>query len=162
MVFAAHGLVDEFKYDVVPDALDIAVAPGFEGESLALAAALILRELIGSTGGVGIDFIRWTVDNIGPAAIGFPAGDAGGEALIGVGDAPVVLFFKFVLLGIRSWVAPQPELFGEAFTLGVVREDLERPALFIGDDVSDVLVEPDLIGRLQLAAQFLVALFLFF
>jgi len=81
---------------------------------------------------VGFDFIGWAVNDIGPAAISFPAGDAGSEALIGVGDAAVVLFFEFILFGIRSWIAAQPELFDEAFAFSVVRETIERTALFVG------------------------------
>src|ERR1017187_3303752 len=148
MVLAAHGLVDEFEHYVSANALDVAVAPGLERKSLALAAALILRELIRSTGRVGFDFIRWAVNDVRPAAIGFPAGDAGSEALIGVGDAAVVLFFEFILFGIRSWITAQPELFDEALAFSVVRETIERPALLIGDDVGNVDVQPNLVGRL--------------
>jgi hypothetical protein len=81
---------------------------------------------------------------------------------IGVGDAAVVLFFEFVFFGIRSGVATKPELFDETLALAVVREGMERTAFFVGDDVGGVDSFPDLVGRLQFAAQFLVALFLFF
>ena len=73
--------------------------------------------------------------------------------LIGVGDALVVLVFVFVLDGIRRGVAAQPELLDEIVALFVVAEALEGIALFIGDDVDDVFVQPLLV---DLAANFTV------
>ncbi len=66
--------------------------------------------------------------------------------LVGVGDALVVLFLIFVLFGVRSGVAALPEGFDEVVALFVVRELLEGGALFVGDDVDDVFVQPLLVG----------------
>ena len=48
-----------------------------------------------------------------------PAGNAGSVMLVGVGDAPVMLFLEFVFDGVRGGIAAQPELFDELFALFV-------------------------------------------
>ena len=68
---------------------------------------------------------------------------------VSVGDAAVVLFFEFVLFGVREWVAPQPELLDELFALFVGVQPLESLILLIRNDVDDVFVQPFLIRRLQ-------------
>ena len=70
--------------------------------------------------------------------------------LVGVGDAPVVLFLELVLDGIGRGVAAQPELLDELLALFVGLQALEGCLLLVGDDVGDVLVQPLLPGGLQL------------
>jgi hypothetical protein len=103
-------------------------------------------------------FIRRAEGDVDPPAVGLPSRNAGGEALVGVGDAPVVLFFKLVFLRIRRRIAPQPELLDELLALLVGRKAPERRALFVGDDVEHVLVQPLFVRAFQLLAQFLFAL----
>jgi hypothetical protein len=74
------------------------------------------------------------------AAVGLPARLAGGKMLVGVGDAPVVLFAELVLRRIGVGIAPQPELLNEGVALLVVAQVLEGLALFVGDDVGHILV----------------------
>jgi hypothetical protein len=69
--------------------------------------------------------------------------------LVGVGDALVVLFLIFVLFGIGRGIAALPEGFNEIVALFVVGELLEGGSLFVGDDVSDVFVQPLLVGLAQ-------------
>ena len=59
------------------------------------------------------------------AAVGLPAGLAGGKVLVGVGDAAVVLFAEFVVRRVGIGVAAQPELLDEGVALFVVAEDLK-------------------------------------
>ena len=59
-----------------------------------------------------------------------------------VGDAPVVLFFEFVLSSIGRGVAALPESFDEVIALFVVGQLLERAPFFICDNEGDVLVQP--------------------
>ena len=54
------------------------------------------------------------------AAVGLPAGLAGGKMLVGVSDAPVVLFAELVLWRVRIGVAAQPEVLDECVALLVV------------------------------------------
>ena len=77
--------------------------------------------------------------------------------LVGVGDAAVVLFLEFVFYGVGRGIAAQPELLDELLALFVGVQLLEGCALFVGDDVDDVFVQPLLVGRFQL---FLELLFL--
>src|SRR3954462_879988 len=95
------------------------------------------------------DFIRLAVDDVDAAAVGLPAGNAGGVVLVRVGDAFVVFLAIFIFIGVRIRIAPAPEFFDEPFAFFVGFEFLERLPLFIGDDVGDVLVEPVLVGLLQ-------------
>ena len=63
---------------------------------------------------MGVDLIGRTEHDVNLATVAFPSRDRFlWEALIRVGHAPVVLFFVFVLLGVRGGVAPQPKLFDE-------------------------------------------------
>ena len=87
------------------------------------------------------------------AAIRLPARLAGGKVLVGVGDAPVVLLAELVLRRIRIGVAAQPELLDEGVALLIVAQALEGFALFVGDDVGHFLVQPGLVGPLQLLPQ---------
>src|SRR5579864_1256247 len=87
-------------------------------------------------------FIGLAVHDVDAAAVGLPAGDACGEVLVGVGDALVVLFFVFVLFGVRRRIAALPEGLNKVVALFVVGELLKRSTLFVGDDVDHVLVEP--------------------
>src|SRR5439155_23266248 len=100
-----------------------------------------------------LDLIRRAKGNVHAAAVGLPSGDAGGEMLVGISDAAVVLFFVFVLFGVGGGIAAQPELLDELVALFVVGELHEGRALFIGDDVAHVLVEPLLVSLLQLTMQ---------
>src|SRR5665213_552253 len=60
-----------------------------------------------------------------------------------------MLLAVFVLFGVRSGIAPQPELFHELVPLFVGLQGLESLPLFIANDVADVFGEPFLVGRLQ-------------
>ena len=111
---------------------------------------------------MGLFFVGRAVGDVDAAAIGFPAGDAGGESLVGVSDAAVVLFLEFVFDGVRGGVAAQPELFDELLALFIGLQAFERGALFVGDDVGHVFIEPFAVRRLELFAQFFVSSLLFF
>ena len=67
--------------------------------------------------------------------------------LIGVGDAPVVFFFIFVVFSIWSRIAALPERLNKLVALGIRAQLLERGELFIGDDPADILVQPPLVIR---------------
>src|SRR5204862_8012081 len=104
------------------------------------------------------NLIRRHVDDVDSAAVGFPAGDAGGEVLVGVGDAAVLFFFELVFYGVSGGVTPLPESFDEVIALLVIRRLLEGGALFVRNDVSYVFIKPFFVT----AADFLLeALFVF-
>ncbi len=75
--------------------------------------------------------------------------------VVGVSDAPIVLFLIFVFFRIRSRIAPQPELLHKLLFLFVRLKPFECCLLFIGNDVKDVLVQPLLPGALQLLPELL-------
>src|ERR1043165_804517 len=62
--------------------------------------------------------------------------------LVGVCDALVVFLFELVFVGVGIRIAATPELFDKAFALVVSGQFLECLTFFVGDDVSDVLIEP--------------------
>ena len=150
VVVAALATVHKLEVDVLADALQVAVMPGFKGEGGGLAAAFVDGPLVAAAGGVGIDRVGRAEGDVDVAAVGLPAGLAGGEVLVRVGDAAVVLFAEFVLRGVRIRIAAQPEILDEGVPLLVVRERLEGLALFVGNNVGHVLVQPGLVGALQL------------
>ena len=66
------------------------------------------------------DLISRAPHDVDASAIGLPARNAGGEVLVGIGDAAVVLFLVFVLRSVGRRVAAQPELLDELVALLVV------------------------------------------
>src|ERR1700688_717890 len=99
------------------------------------------------------DFVGWAVNDVSAAAVGLPAGNARRIMLVSVGDAPVVFFLVLVFLGIRSGIAPQPELFDELLALVIRAQPFPGLPFLVGDDVGDVLIEPFPVRGLQLFAQ---------
>src|SRR5947208_2746726 len=69
--------------------------------------------------------------------------------LVSIGDAFVVLLFEFVFFSIRIWIAPAPKFFNEPFTFIIGGEFFESLSLFIGDYVSDILLQPIFVGFLE-------------
>ena len=153
VVVAALAGIHKLQFDVFTDPLDISVVPGFKGKRGCIAAALIRRPLVVAARGVGFSRIRRTPGYVDAPAVGLPARLAGGIVLVGIGDATVVLFAKFVLRRVRIGVAPQPELLDESIPLLIVAQLLEGLALLIGDDPGHVLVQPGLVSPLQLVLQ---------
>src|ERR1700674_1037000 len=87
---------------------------------------------------------------------------SGSEMLIGVRDAAVVLFFEVVVRKIGITAAAEPKLFNELLTLFVRVQLQESLALFRRDDIDSVLVEPLLVGSVQLLERLLHLSLLFF
>src|SRR6266404_3030638 len=94
-------------------------------------------------------FVRFAPGYVDAATISLPTGNAGRIMFVGIGDALVVLLTKLVFISVWIGIAPAPELFDETLTLVVGFELLERLALFISDDVRDVLVQPILVSLFQ-------------
>ena len=69
--------------------------------------------------------------------------------LVGVCDPLIILFAKFVLFGVRIWVAPPPKTLNKVFALLVGGQCLESPFLVPRDDVSDVVAQPFFIDVLH-------------
>ncbi len=67
-----------------------------------------------------------------------------------------MLFLEFVLFGVGSGVAAQPELLDEVLPLFVGVQLLEGLAFLVGDDIGDVFIQPLLVGRLQLFLELLL------
>src|SRR5947207_10851537 len=98
---------------------------------------------------MGLNGVGLAERNIDVAAVRLPARLAGGVVLVGVGDAPVVLFAELVFGGIGIGIAAQPELLDERLALLIVAQVLESLPFVIGDDVGHILLEPVLVGVLQ-------------
>src|SRR5437879_5524888 len=96
------------------------------------------------------NLIGLAVHDVNAAAVAFPARDAGGKMLVGVGDAGVVLFLVLVLFGVGSRVATLPEGLDELVAFFVVGKLFESGSFFVGDDPDDVLVEPLLVNLAEL------------
>ena len=147
--FARHGGIDEFDDDVGADAFDIAVAPLLERDRWTFCRRLLPEAAHSCRPRSGFDLVRRPVRDVDAAAIRLPSGDTGSVVLVGVSDAAVVLFLELVLDGIGRGIAAQPELLDELLALFVGLQPLEGLALFIGDDVDDVLVQPLLVRGLR-------------
>ncbi len=89
---------------------------------------------------MGFNLVRLAPGDVDAAAVGLPARNTRGIVFVGISDALVVLLTKLVLIGVRIRIAPAPELFNKALALVVGFEFLKGLTLFIGNDVSDVLV----------------------
>src|SRR5579862_2226557 len=102
---------------------------------------------------MGFDFVGWPINDVGAAAVGLPARDARRVMLVCIRDAPVMLFFELVFLGIGSGIATQPELFDELFALVIGAQPFPGLPFLVGDDVGDVLIKPLPVRRFQLFPQ---------
>ena len=80
--------------------------------------------------------------------------------LVGVCDAPVVLFLEFVLHRVRRGIAALPEGLDEIVALFVVGELPEGGALFVGDNPAHVFVQPLFVGLAYFLLESLLVLFL--
>src|SRR5262249_34691953 len=129
-----------------------------EGIGGGFATALFHGPLVGTAGGMRFNFIGGTEGDVDAPAVRLPSRNAGSVVLIGIGDAAVVLFLELVFDRVRRRVAAQPELLNELFALLVGAQTLPSSALFIRDDIRDVLVQPLAVRGLQLFAQLLFAL----
>jgi len=70
------------------------------------------------------------------------AGDAGREVLVGIGDAPIVLFLVFVLIRCRGWDRDAARRLNELVALFIVGELHEVDRSSVGDDPAHVLIQP--------------------
>src|SRR5262249_35231841 len=113
LVGAATAVVYEFDFDFLSNTFEPAITPDFKRVSFRLPAAFFRGTLIRAAHGVGIDAIGLAVHDVDPTAISAPARHAGGEVLIGIGDAPVVLFFVLVFRSVGCGITATPEIFNE-------------------------------------------------
>ena len=155
VIFAGAARVHEFDDDVVPDSVQVAVAPLFKCVGRGLAASFRSGTLIIAAGRVGFDLIGLSPDDVDPSAIGAPSGNTRSEPLVGVRDAAIVLFLELVLDRVRSGVAALPERLDELLALLVRLQLQESGALFIADDVGDFFLQPLLVGGIELFLELL-------
>ena len=66
--------------------------------------------------------------------------------LVSIGNALVVFLFEFVFVGIGIRIAPAPKFFNKPFPFIIGGQFLESLFLFIGDYVSDILLQPIFVG----------------
>src|SRR5215510_3357021 len=95
---------------------------------------------------MAFDFVRLSPGDVDSAAVSFPAGDAGSEVLVRVGDSFVILFAKFIFIGVRVRIALTPKFLDKPLSLVVGLQFLGRSSLVVCNDVSDVLFQPVLVG----------------
>ena len=98
---------------------------------------------------MSLDLVGFAPGDVDAATISLPARNTGSVMLVGVSNALVVLFAKFIFVGIRIGIAATPELFDETLALVVSGKLLEGLPLFVCDDVSDVLIQPVLVSLLE-------------
>ena len=113
VILVGHGRIDKFNGHVRTAAFEIPVAPSLIGEERGLAAAFLDIALAGAARSMGIILVRRAELDIDLPAVGFPAGNARSETVIGPRDAAIVLFLELVFFGVRGRIAAQPELLDE-------------------------------------------------
>ena len=90
-VFAGTCRVDEFNFNILADAFQMAIPPQLPRIRRSRPAALFCGAVIRASGRMRIDLIGRTPDDVDATAVGLAAGDAGGKVLVGVGETPVML-----------------------------------------------------------------------
>jgi len=123
--------VDEFEYDIIANPVNVAVMPALEVEAI-------------------FDLIRRSIKDVDAATIRRPAGDAGREVFVGIGETAIVFFFEFVSGILRGGVSPLPELYYELLAFFVCLQALEGGSLLIRYDVRYILFQPLPVARLRL------------
>ena len=89
--------IHKFQFNIFADALNVVVRPIFEGIRLRFAAALIQRPLVVLALCMAFKRVRLAVHDVDAAAVGSPAGNAGCKMLVGIGDAPIMLFLDRII-----------------------------------------------------------------
>src|ERR1700680_1825046 len=126
------------------DKLQIDVFPVFR-EPTEVPQLCRLHRVATIAGRLTFDLIRRAIHDVDSAAVCFPAGDCLREALVRVREAPIMLFFEFILSGARCWVAAQPELFYETVAYFIFREPNKGCPLVWRDNPADLLIQPSLV-----------------
>src|SRR5208283_5634657 len=119
MKVAALAGIDEFKINFLADSFDVPIAPILEGKGRSFAAAFFHRALVTAARRMVIDLVRRAVHDVNAATVRSPPRNAGGEVFVGVSNAPVMLFFVFILRSVGRGIAAQPELLDERVALFV-------------------------------------------
>ena len=160
MVVVATALIHKFDLDLLPDSIDVPVAPIFERIGGRLSTTFFDRPVVLATARMCVNFIGRTIHDVNAPAVGSPARNSRCVVLIRVRDAAIVLFLEFVFDCVGSRIASQPELLDELISFFVVAQPLESLTLFIRDDPAHILVEPLLVRLAQLALECLLVFFL--
>lgn len=137
MKLARAAWVDKFQLDVVAYVLEMAIAPQFSRIRCGRTASLPHRSVVCAARRVRFNFVRRPPKYVDVAAIGSPAGNAGGKVLVGVCDSAIMLFFVgiFAKIGIR--VPHLPEMFDELFAFFIGAEFRKCSTLVRCNDVGN-------------------------
>src|SRR5690606_10132792 len=140
--FTTKGRINEFQFNVAADPFNVSITPDFERKSRSRTTTFVDRALVGSSRGVRLNFNRRTVNNVDAAPICHPSRQPAGEALVGIGDPPVVFVLK--LIDRSSWirVSSKPELLDKLLFLFRSRQVTKDSFLFVGNDVLHILAKP--------------------
>jgi hypothetical protein len=122
VIVAALAGVDKLEIDVLADAFKVAIVPGLEGKCGGGAPAFFGSPFIEAAGGMGFNVVSWPESDVDVPAVGLPSRLAGRKMLVGVGDAPVMLFPVLVLWRIRVGVPALPESLNKGVALFVVAQ----------------------------------------
>src|SRR5712664_3399874 len=158
VIFAGTGGINEFDFDVLADPFEMAIAPQLPGIRGRGAAALLGSAVVSAAGGVRLNLIGRTPNDVNVAAIRFPARDPGGEVFVGVGEAAVVLLPHWINGRFGVWIAVAPEDLLVLFALFFRAEFEKSTALFVGNDVGNDIPKPVVSLRAQFLGEFPVAL----
>ena len=121
------------------------VIPNFVRKGARRSSAFRDGTVISSSCGEAVDIGWWAVGNVNPSSVGCPSVDSRFEMIVGVGNAPVVLFLEFVKSCARVGVAPTPELFDKIFLFLGAGKLFKNRFLLSANNVNDMFIEPFLI-----------------
>src|SRR5215472_15341675 len=85
VIFAGTGGIHKLDFDVFANPIQMAIAPHLPGKRRCGTTPLFRGTLVCAPGGLGVDFIGWTTDDVDTAAISLPANDAGREVFVSIG-----------------------------------------------------------------------------
>lgn len=157
VILARTTGIDKFYFNVLANAFQVTIPPQFPRIRGRRATTLLEGTIVGAAGGMRLNFVGRTPEDIDVAAIGLPAGNAGGEALVSISQAAIVLFFVGVDGRFRIGIAAVPEALDELLALFVCGELNEGSAFFLCDDVRDLVLQPRVVARPKLLGEFLLS-----
>src|SRR5215471_7860939 len=97
-----------------------------------------------------IHFVRRSPDDVNAPTIRSPTRNARSKVLVGISDAPVMLFLKVVFWQVWIAATPQPKLLNELLALFASAQLQKRGSLFRRDDVHHVFLQPLFVLGIQL------------
>jgi len=108
-VGTTHAIIDKLDLNLLPDVIDVAIAPFLERVSGCLSAAFVDRPFVLPARWMRFNLVRRPIDDINSSSVSPPSRNAGCIVVVRIFDPAIVLIFEFVVFAVGVGIATVPE-----------------------------------------------------